>query len=59
MVAFLCLFKKEANHVVIAACTRHIFGQKKKNKLTTKGGNKMTSSELLHFWKCGRNGMAG
>ena len=30
MVAFLCLFKKEANHVVIAACTRHIFGQKKK-----------------------------
>ena len=56
MVAFLCLFKKEANHVVIAACT---FLVKKKYKLTTKRGNKMTSSELLHFWKCGRNGMAG
>ena len=56
MVAFLCLFKKAANHVVIAACTQHIFGKKKTNKQTNKftpnGGKKMTSSELLHFWKC-------
>ena len=52
MVAFLCLFKKAANHVVIAACTQHIFGKKKeKNRFTLNGGKKMTSLELLHFWK--------
>ena len=36
MVAFLCLFKKAANHEDKSACTQHIFGKKKNKKKTHK-----------------------